>query len=348
MILEISTKRRLEIKEAVYNTLLLYGTPILPVKIGAIIRNIKYIKLITYSSQIKKHGIPYEELIFNAETKDSYAVRQGSTGRFCIYYNDIDHNIVSSNRVRWNLAHELGHIILNHHETIGVNKLYRGLDNDTYVYLEKEADYFAALLLVPHAAISGFKITHHNHIRYLCKISEPAAKRRFWEYKEWRAHVDGNDAYDQRIFSYYFNFIYKRNCKVCGASLIQRYGKHCPICGSKNTLEWGDGKMIYDKLDSRNGKVKICPVCHNEETEIEGDYCQICGISLRNKCSDYRCDNNDTLPTNARFCPICGSVSTFYNADILQAWNKYIAEPFSNVPDEQVDYSSVPLEGLPF
>lgn len=65
------------------------------------------VKLITYSSQIRKHNITYEELIINAETKDSYAVWDGNK-RYSIYYNDLDFNILHSNRVRWNLAHELG------------------------------------------------------------------------------------------------------------------------------------------------------------------------------------------------------------------------------------------------
>lgn len=159
MTLEISSNRKKEIKEYVCSTLDKYGTPTLPVKIGSIIRTISYIKLITYSSQIRKYGISYKELILDAETKDSYAVREGATGRYCIYYNDIDKNIVSSNRVRWNLAHELGHVILNHHEMAGLEKLYRvGLDDETYQYLEDEADYFAQLILVPHSPLLGFNI----------------------------------------------------------------------------------------------------------------------------------------------------------------------------------------------
>ncbi len=40
------------------------------------------------------------------------------------YYNDIEPNIVNSNRVRWNLAHELGHIILGHHAFCKSDKLF--------------------------------------------------------------------------------------------------------------------------------------------------------------------------------------------------------------------------------
>lgn len=334
MILEISSNRRAEIKFKVMETLEQYSTPVLPVKIGSIIRNIPYIKLITYSSQIKKHRISYDELIVNAETKDSYVVHENSTGRFCIYYNDIDTHIMSSNRVRWNLAHELGHVILNHHKMAGLDTLRRtGIDDSTYNYLEKEADYFAQLLLVPHAVLLGFRIENSNHIKVMCKISGPASRKRYYEYNNWKSHVDAKDVYDSRVFHYYYKFIYKRHCKNCDARLIQRHGKYCPICGQK-TLEWGEGTMIYKKLDTyENGKLKECPTCKNEETNIDGSFCQICGEKLINYCSNYNCENDTPLPSNARYCPICGSPSTFCNEGILKAWNYKEPNSFLSIPD---------------
>lgn len=347
-ILEISTNRRNEIKQQVYDTLVKYGTPVLPMKIGALIRNIKHVKLITYSSQIKKYGITYDELILDAETKDSYAVRQGSTGRYCIYYNDIDRNIVTSNRVRWNLAHELGHVILNHHELIGADKLYRkGLNDDAYYYFEQEANYFAQLILVPHAALLGFKVDSARNIRVMCKISDPAAKRRFYDFQIWKTHVNASDEYDNRIFRYYYDFIFKRKCNCCGTGLVQRYGKHCPICGSKNTLEWGDGdKMKYPLLPTHESKkLKECPKCKNEETEITGNYCQICGISLVNMCTNPGCSNTNILPSNARFCPICGEQSTFFEGGILLGWKAVTSTPTNlwdlrdNIIDEELPFN---------
>lgn len=269
MILEISSNRRAEIKSKVIETLEQYATPILPVKIGSLIKQIPYIKLITYSSQINKYHISYNELIINAETKDSYAVYQKSTGRFCIYYNDIDVYIISSNRVRWNLAHELGHVILNHHITAGVETLYRtGIDDASYNYFEKEADYFAQLILVPHVVLYAFKVKSATQIKHLCKISGPASERRFREYSKWQIDIDGNDPYDKPLFKFYYTYLFKKKCKNCDAKLIQRYGKYCPICGHK-TLEWGEGTMIYKKLDTyENGKLKECPTCKNEETRM--------------------------------------------------------------------------------
>ena len=345
MTLEISNNRRNEIKNIVYSALLHGNQACMPVKIGAIIRSYPDIKLITYSSQVKKRGITYKELIISAETQDSYVVYSHSKNKYCIYYNDIDLNIMSSNRVRWNLAHELGHVLLKHHELCSEEKLLRSdifLDNiDDYNYkiAELEANYFAQLILVPHVVLLGFNIKTQKNLKDVCKISDKAAKRRYYEFLEWKSHVNAKDKYDNRIFKFYYKFIYKKKCKNCGAGLIQRYGKYCPICGKKNILEWGDGDtMKYPLLETHeNGKLKECPNCHNEETDIDGDFCQICGRNLINRCSEPACDYYAGLPSNARYCPLCGSNSIFFNSGILKEWNykeyKNSSDGFMTIPD---------------
>lgn len=324
MTLEISNNRRTEIKKCVISVLASYGKPCVPVKIGDLIRHISYIKLITYSSQIERYHITYNELILSAETTDSYAVWHEEKDRYCIYYNNIEPNIVHSNRVRWNLAHELGHIVLKHHELYKCKKLSRGgLSANAYDYIEAEADYFAQLILVPHVVLYAFKITTARQLKFLCQISNPAAIRRYRDYEQWKQHININDVYDKTIHQYYYNFIYKRHCKNCGAILIQRKGKYCPICGFKS-IEWGDGTMNYKehKINDQ-GFVKVCIRCENQE--IIGDYCHICGAPARNYCTDISlpfpsCTRSEPLPGNARYCPDCGTESLFYQKGLLIDW----------------------------
>ena len=335
MTLEISNNRRSEIKRLVLTILNKYSKPCVPVKIGNIIRNIPNVKLITYSSQIKKYHITYEEMIVDAETRDSYVVCNSTMNRYCIYYNDLDYTIINSNRVRWNLAHELGHIVLGHHKHCKHHKLFRdGFSSSIYNYMEEEANYFAQLILVPHVVLYAFKVSNVMQLKNLCKISNNAARHRFRAYIDWKKNLEENISYDKPLFHFYYNFIYKKNCTTCGASMIQRSGKYCPICGTK-TIQWGDGNMIYSKLDThKNGKLTVCPNCSNEETDIEGDFCQICGENLVNKCSNDDCYYNEPLPSNARFCPICGSSSTFYNSEFLKKWDyKEPVDPFMEIPD---------------
>ncbi len=97
--------------------------------------------------------------------------------------------------------------------------------------------------------------------------------------------------------------------------------------------------MVYKKLDTyENEKLKECPTCKNEETNIDGSFCQICGEKLINHCSNYNCENDTPLPSNARYCPICGNESAFYQRGILKAWNYddndlLINNGFMNIPD---------------
>lgn len=61
-----------------------------------------------------------------------------------------------------------------------------------------------------------------------------------------------------------------------------------------------------------------CPSCGFENHLEEAIYCQECGIFLKNLCSNDRCDLNIDeripLPQDAKFCPYCGSESSFNEA----------------------------------
>lgn len=339
----IPIDRRQVIKSVVADAYEHFNKPKLPLEVKAFARSFSNIRLTSYSKHMKRMNLTYSYITNIA--KDSYTDYYADINMYYIYYNDIDSNIVTSNRYRWNIAHELGHVLLGHLRDNEKTRLTRpALPDDEYLYLEEEADYFAQLILVPHSPLLGFNIQTSNHIKILCKISGPASRKRFYEFTEWKRNVNADDEYDKRTFYYYFNFVFKRKCKNCEAGLIQRHGKHCPICGSKNTLEWGDGdKMKYPLLETHeNGKLKECPICKNEETDIEGKYCHICSQKLINMCTNQNCDNYDILPSNARFCPICGGKSSFYNSGILKTWDyQELFNGFMEIPgiDEELPFN---------
>ena len=81
------------------------------------------------------------------------------------------------------------------------------------------------------------------------------------------------------------------------------------------------------RLNDKFKTVK-CPICGNEETDIVGDYCQICGAMIVNRCAsgnhfgpDY-CPGTEGLEGNARFCPYCGHHTTFFQNGILRPWKE--------------------------
>lgn len=68
-----------------------------------------------------------------------------------------------------------------------------------------------------------------------------------------------------------------------------------------------------------NSNIITCPKCGFTD-HIEGShYCQSCGIELLNFCTNELCEVNElpspedqSIPHNAKYCPYCGSKSTFY------------------------------------
>ena len=80
-----------------------------------------------------------------------------------IFYNE---DIKNPGRIRFTIAHELGHILLNQFEL-------------TYEEKEKEADMFAARILVPLGVIQEIGVTSPEEIMKLCKVSYTVASKRY-------------------------------------------------------------------------------------------------------------------------------------------------------------------------
>lgn len=62
-----------------------------------------------------------------------------------------------------------------------------------------------------------------------------------------------------------------------------------------------------------------CVKCGFSEHLSDAVFCQNCGIQLRNYCPDDRCEVNNVdnidyaaLPSNALYCPYCGTETTFF------------------------------------
>lgn len=325
--IKIPEYRKTEIKYAVLQALKNGNAFSLPIKIKAVARSFPNIRLIPFSKHMRTLNLTYPQMVTFAESKDACTDFYANDDLYYIYYNDIDANITTSNRYRWNIAHELGHVLLKHHINNQKTRIFRSsLTNKEYNMLEAEADYFAQLILVPHVVLIAFKVDNYRSIRYMCKISDPAAKRRFNEYSVWRQHINPNDAYDKKLFYLFYSYIYKKECKNCGAALTQRYGKYCPVCGKK-TLQWGEGKMKYPIKIKVNEKSKAlrCPICDNEEISPEGDYCSICGCELTNRCTNVDNFGNGCgalAAANARYCIYCGSETTFSLNKLLIPWDE--------------------------
>ena len=161
--INIPEYRKIEIKNAVLLALQNSNAFSLPVKIKAVARSFPNIRLIPFSKHMRCFHLSYNQMITFVESKDACTDFYANKNLYYIYYNDVDASVTTSNRYRWNIAHELGHILLKHHVNNQKTRIFRSSLTDTeYNELEAEADYFAQLILVPHAVLIGFKVDNYT------------------------------------------------------------------------------------------------------------------------------------------------------------------------------------------
>ncbi len=347
-----------EIKKAVIETIRACGKRLkLPVPIKKITKNaFPNVRLIPYSTQMKRRNISYEEMLVFTGTADACTDYRADLDVYVIYYNDVDPSRISSNRYRWNIAHELGHVALNHHKKYKESRIFRNkISNELYAEIEEEANMFAAYILVPHIVISCVTDKKHIDIKGLCSVSNAASSRRNEEIQAWGKR-NRAELYDFELLGFFSYYVEKnayskaariwldhhRACPICSASIEHRFVSFCQVCGEKYTghYKMQEDIMQYSRIDFDDQDRAIeCPVCHNTDIAPNGNFCIICGNSLVNLCSEAGepygtiCNNTDPLPGNARYCPYCGSKSTFLKRNLLPKWDNSSDEPFDDGGD---------------
>lgn len=85
--------------------------------------------------------------------------------------------LISGNygRDRWSLAHELGHIVLNHYELYEIDTIYVDKLNEYERYLlDREADLFAEELLIPSDWVKYNQSFDTDDLKEIFKVSREA------------------------------------------------------------------------------------------------------------------------------------------------------------------------------
>ena len=119
----------------------------------------------------RRLGIPVKFADLGAE-QDGYTIM--IDGQPIIVINSLKRD--NAARMRFTIAHELGHIMLGH---VGVYELVNREpspgDND----IEREANVFASRLLAPACVLWGCNVKSPEEIMQLCDISRQSAQFRF-------------------------------------------------------------------------------------------------------------------------------------------------------------------------
>lgn len=332
-------------ENAAYELLKRSNTQTLPTQVKMLAKMFPNLRIKSYSWFGDKYGMTLEEICVFANSLEGCCYYKKSAQRYIILYND---KVDNYGRIRWTIAHELGHFILKHNELSARTIVARNsLSDEEYEIFEKEANCFARTLLAPPGVITSLGIEDPTMLSELCGISfEAASNIASFLSKGLNMGVNYTKG---KIMTLFKEFILDHRlvtCTTCTNKFMLKSSTYCRICGgSKFSNKRGGFNMIYNviALDDEH-RAEVCPVCSNELTL--GDYCHICGIYLINRCSNFdpsslkypfigkwhlqNTDCGELLSGDARFCTKCGSTSTYLEQGILKKWEDEMDELFPN------------------
>ena len=170
-------------------------------------------------------------------------------------------------RLNFTLAHEFGHIFLDHLHIPDSCKT-----PEQILIEDEEANEFAGRLLMPANLLLNSNFVSPEAVAKHFNVSDQALWKRL-------NHLKRLDLLRSAIVSV---------CEICGNNSISPGANFCPICGEfimdkkKGVMPvfYNDGYELDD-----NSRALKCPICENEEMSPEGRFCRICGSDLINKCT---------------------------------------------------------------
>lgn len=220
------------------------------------------IMLSTYSEYSKFSGKSLDyicEKVFNS--KDGASAFDIKDNKCLIIYNDA---IKNSMRIRFTIAHELGHVLLNHHTESSKNE----------AFAEAEADLFAQNLLCHPLILKRAKIKDYEQVSKSFKISNHAAKVVL--------NSTGRifNQYDHKILDRFYNFVHTKKCKLCHKIFICEDAEACPVCAYRRLEFYHSAENCYQKNyckeDAENcEKENICESC-GKILGKDFRYCPVC------------------------------------------------------------------------
>lgn len=272
---------------------------------------------------------------------------------YIIFY---DESCPIPRRINFTIAHELGHIRLDHFKQDGYYTRYQ--INKKGDKKEMAADSFAGELLRPPVLLALAGIETTDDIQLCCNITASAANAARKAISQLRPFLYHNRTAPTTAFflKQFSDFLHTYYCRSCSATFHhQDHDFFCPICGGMNIThkfvlnEKGEKSIMhYSKpaTFSDTNQLTTCLRCGNEDITLGDNFCSICGAPLANKCYGqllYNTAEKDywnkagscgkELPSNARYCPTCGCSSLFSKEELLKSWEEEQAESRPLVPN---------------
>ena len=283
-----------------------------------------------------------DPLNIRREQAEAKTIKIRADNDYLIVY---DEQVQNSSRIRWTLAHEIGHIVLghlDHFEATALNR--RGLSKKAYGVLEVEAHWFAAELLSPKPILKLFQFEDcPDLVSLMCDISKEAAEKRLAQLaKRDYGYVEAQGKLIRNFYSYcstrgYLASIFNtanryqnsriypdlckhsRVCYHCNAFIEESGQRFCHICGC--AVPAADR---YSPLKVSEGFFYI-----GYDFMYEGKYFPEIQTSNDNRVLFCPVCKNHEFSDNTEYCRICGT--TLYNK--CKSENKTISGYCRYCPD---------------
>lgn len=250
-----------------------------------------------------------------------------------ILYND-NTAVLTPQRIRFSLAHEIGHFVMKHKISTVMPRNGTNRDYGDYNIKEKEADTFAQNLLMPKRALKKLLTTFYEEyedkkpdiLRYVFDVSNEAfnyakdeIKNKPWAdstispayFKVSNMRViDSPPVFPVKNFLLNYTVHVCNNCKhVYSTTGDNKNFKYCPVCKTENKIKYKSNNLFFYhenmeenvlnytsiKIDENSKAIK-CPRCNTEANKNEnGNLCEICGAFLINKCTGISLDRYDNF-----------------------------------------------------
>ena len=148
---------------------------------------IKNCKTMAYTTFAEINSCSINDVLELCESESGCTHYDITNNRYLVLFNGSTANNNVVGRIRWTLAHELGHVILKHLSYLAEPRIaennFNKLSNPE---LEAEADYFAALLLCPMPLYEQLHIQSASDIQDVFGLSYEASNVRWNEYIKWK------------------------------------------------------------------------------------------------------------------------------------------------------------------
>lgn len=157
-----------------------------PIQPETILSYVPQSRMLSYQKMAEVAGCTVENIVVLCKSSSGATHYDPESGRYLILYN------ANSNpgRIRWTIAHEIGHICIGHLKVIEDAEIAYTESRDFYDQFESEADYFAWNLLAPLPIMREMGIHSAAEIKSVYGLSTQAAALHFDRYTKWcKGHI---------------------------------------------------------------------------------------------------------------------------------------------------------------